>query len=100
MKLNGYLFNAGVTLSQMLPVPGIRGGKSLQTWDTCVSAIVYGGDAEPAQKTFEDWCRAPREGEEPMQVVASWLWWRFAANTPFAANEILVSPCCGIIPAS
>ena len=63
----GYLFTAGVTLSQTLP-SGSRSGKSLQTWDTCMSAIVYGGDAAGAQQTFEDWCQTQREGEDPVQT--------------------------------
>ncbi len=62
MKQIGYLFTAGVTQSQMRPSPGLRGGKSLQSWDTCMSAIVYGGDAARAQTTFENWCQGPREG--------------------------------------
>jgi hypothetical protein len=31
-------------------------------------------------------------------VVAAWLWRQFAANTPLASNEILVNPCCAILP--
>jgi len=68
MKQIGYLFTAGVTQSQMRPSPGLRGGKSLQSWDTCMSAIVYGGDAARAQTTFENWCQGPREGEDPVQT--------------------------------
>jgi hypothetical protein len=68
MNQNGYLFTAGVTLSQVRPVPGMRAGKTLQTWDTCMSAMVYSGDAEHAQKAFEDWCRASREAEDPIQT--------------------------------
>ena len=49
-------------------MPGVRGGKTLQTWDTCITAIVYGDGAERAQKTFEDWCRAPRGGEDPPET--------------------------------
>ena len=33
-------------------------------------------------------------------VVAAWLWRKFAATTPLAGNEILVNPCCGIMPAN
>jgi len=68
MKQIGYLFTAGVTQSQMRPSRGLRGGKSLQSWDTCMSAIVYGGDAARAQTTFENWCQGPREGEDPVQT--------------------------------
>jgi len=40
----------------------------LQTWDTCVSAIVYGGDSEQAQNRFEAWCRRSREVEPPVET--------------------------------
>ena len=66
MKQSGFLFAAGVTFSQMRP--GLRGGKTLQTWDNCVTAIIYGDDAGQAQKTFEDWCQSPQDGEDPGQT--------------------------------
>jgi len=31
-------------------------------------------------------------------VVAAWLWRRYAADTPLAANSILIAPCCPIVP--
>jgi hypothetical protein len=68
--MNGYLFTAGVTRSQVRPIPG-RGGQmvdSIQIWDACVSAIIYGGDAEQAQKRFEAWCHPPAESEHPAEV--------------------------------
>ena len=68
MKQIGYLFTAGVTQSQIRPSPGLRGGKSLQTWDTCMTAIIYGGDAGRAQTTFENWCQGSEEGEDPVQT--------------------------------
>src|SRR5207249_10583746 len=40
----------------------------LQTWDTCMSLIVYGDDVSRAQKTFEDWCHASERGENPVQT--------------------------------
>ena len=67
MKQHGYLFAAGVTLSQLRP-SGFRGDKTLQTWDTCLTAILYAGDVDRAQKAFEDWCQAPREGQDPTQT--------------------------------
>jgi hypothetical protein len=67
VKQSGFLFTAGVTVSQMLST-GSRGDKTLRTWDTCSTAIIYGGDAVGAQKTFEDWCQAAREGEDPAQT--------------------------------
>ena len=70
IAMNGYLFTAGLTQSQVRPTPG-RGGQlvdSMQTWDTCVSAIIYGGDAQQAQKRFEAWCRLIPEGENPVET--------------------------------
>ena len=52
----------------MRPAPGLRGGMQLQTWDTCMSLIVYGDDVSRAQKTFEDWCHASERGENPVQT--------------------------------
>jgi hypothetical protein len=70
IAMNGYLFTAGVTRTQVCPTPG-RGGQmvdSIRTWDTCASAILYGGDAEQAQKRFEAWCRQTPEGENPLET--------------------------------
>jgi hypothetical protein len=69
IAMNGYLFTAGLTQFQVRPTPG-RGGQMvdhLQTWDTCVSAIIY-GDAEQAQKRFEAWCRLIPDGENPVEM--------------------------------
>lgn len=68
--MNGYLFTAGLTQSQVLPTPDRRGQMvdMLQTWDTCVSAIIYGGDPEQARKRFEAWCRRSREAESPVET--------------------------------
>jgi hypothetical protein len=38
--------------------------------------------------------------EAPNSVVAAWLWRKFAADTRLASNEILVNPCCVIMPAN
>ncbi|MGO9585533.1 MAG: hypothetical protein ACLP2Y_04990 [Limisphaerales bacterium] len=68
--MNGYLFTAGLTQSQVRPAPG-RGGQRvdrIQTWDSCVSAIIYGGDPERAQKRFEAWCRLTPDGENPVEM--------------------------------
>ena len=68
--MNGYLFTAGLTQSQVRPSPG-RGGQmvdNIKTWDACVSAIIYGGDAEQAQKRFEAWCHPPSEAENTVRV--------------------------------
>ena len=54
IAMNGYLFTAGLTQTQVRPTPG-RGGQmidSIRNWDHCMSAIIYGGDAEQAQKRF------------------------------------------------
>jgi hypothetical protein len=68
--MNAYLFTAGLTQSQVRPSPG-RGGQmvdSLRIWDSCMSAIIYGGDPEQAQKRFEAWCRRTPEGENPVEM--------------------------------
>jgi hypothetical protein len=70
IAMNAYLFTAGLTQSQVRPSPG-RGGQTvdrLLTWDTCVSAIIYGGDPEQAQKRFETWCRLTPDGENPVEM--------------------------------
>jgi hypothetical protein len=41
---------------------------SLRIWDSCMSAIIYGGDPEQAQKRFEAWCRRTPEGENPVET--------------------------------
>src|ERR1039458_7681754 len=67
IAMNAYLFTAGLTQAQVRPTPG-RGGQmvdSLRVWDSCMSAIIYGGDPEQAQKRFEAWCRRTPEGENP-----------------------------------
>jgi hypothetical protein len=48
MAMNGYLFTAGLTRFQAVPTSslGAHPMRTFQTWDTCASAIVYGGDAE------------------------------------------------------
>jgi hypothetical protein len=68
--MNGYLYTAGLTQSQVRPTPG-RGGQmvdTVQTWDGCASAIIYGGDAAQAQKRFEAWCRRTPEGQNPVET--------------------------------
>lgn len=70
MAMNAYLFTAGVTQTQVRPTRD-RGGQMvdrLQTWDTCASAILYGGDAEQAQKRFEAWCRLIPDGQNPVEM--------------------------------
>ncbi|HSU57357.1 MAG TPA: hypothetical protein VLT36_25165 [Candidatus Dormibacteraeota bacterium] len=68
MSQNGYLFNAGATCSQVRAVGGVRGGRTLQTWDTVMSAIVYGPDVTQAQQTFERWCLRSGGGEDPIET--------------------------------
>lgn len=41
---------------------------SLRIWDSCMSAIIYGGDPEQAQRRFEAWCRQTPEGENPVET--------------------------------
>jgi hypothetical protein len=68
--MNGYLFTAGLTQTQVRPTPG-RGGQmvdSIRNWDSCASAIIYGGDPQQSQKRFEAWCRRTPEGENPIET--------------------------------
>src|ERR1035438_9563038 len=41
---------------------------SIRNWDSCMSAIIYGGDTQQAQKRFEAWCRRTPEGENPIET--------------------------------
>jgi hypothetical protein len=68
--MNAYLFNAGVSQAQVRPSPNRSGQMMdrLQTWDSCLTAIVYGGDAERAQKKFEAWCCSSPEGEKTIET--------------------------------
>jgi hypothetical protein len=68
MQQPAYFFTAGVTLTKMGASPGPRGGQTLQSWDTCASAIVYGADAAAAQTTFENWCLRSRTDEEQIEI--------------------------------
>jgi hypothetical protein len=71
IAMNAYLFTAGLTLSQVRLSRGGRLGQTvdtLQTWDACVNAVIYGGDPEQAQKRFEAWCRQTPEGENPIET--------------------------------
>ena len=61
-EMNAYLFTAGVTKSQTSAARGFL------TWDTCMSAIICGGDPARAQKEFEAYCQVPTEGQEPMET--------------------------------
>jgi hypothetical protein len=68
--MNAYLFSAGSTITRVVPTPG-RGGQmvdQIQTWDNSASAIIYGGDAEQAQKRFEKWLCPTSDTEHPDQV--------------------------------
>ena len=65
IAMNGYLFTAGLTQTQVYPTPG-RGGQmvdSIRHWDSCMSAIIYGGDTERAQKRFEAWSAGLRKAK-------------------------------------
>ena len=98
LPMNAYLFTAGVTRTQH------DSSRGLQTWDTCMSAVMFGEDSEQAQKLDEVVALSPemREKEAVVlvearnSVVAGWLWRKFSADTPLAQNEIHVSQCCPI----
>jgi hypothetical protein len=75
----GYLFNAGVTSSQLREV-SVRGGKSWQTWDSSVTAIIYGGDADRAQKLFEEWICATNEADPKQTEIKKLIRTELAAQ--------------------
>jgi hypothetical protein len=82
MKQTGYLLTAGVTVSQMLP-SGNRGINTLQSWDTCVTIIVYAGDIEEAQRAFEAGGKNQRSGDDPHQTEIKKI------NSVEVVNELL-----------
>ncbi len=67
--MNAYLFTAVATRSQVRPAMGRYGeAKTIQTWDSCATQIVFGDSPDEAQRRFEDWLRATPGGEEPAEV--------------------------------
>jgi hypothetical protein len=60
--MNGFLFNAGIRQTRSVKDRGV------QTWDACVSAIVYGSDAGEAQTRFEEWCLRKPE-DDPKAII-------------------------------
>lgn len=68
--MNAYLFTAGITQSQVRASPGRFGRPpgGLETWDSCMSLVLYGGSPDEAQNRFEKWLSsAPDEGN-PVQL--------------------------------
>jgi hypothetical protein len=67
IAMNGYLFTAGITRMQSSQSFNRYGHaiQNVQPMDYCKSAIIYGSDAQLAQKQFEAWCRKAPEGENP-----------------------------------
>lgn len=68
--MNAFLISAGVTTTQICPTPG-RGGQmmnQLQTWDSCMRVIIYGGDGKQAQQRFKDWLSPAPDIEYPAQI--------------------------------
>ena len=61
--MNGYLFTAGVRQTRFVT------GRGIQTWDSCVSAIVYGAEVGQAQRQFEQWCSQKPEGHEEAEIL-------------------------------
>ncbi len=76
---SAYLFCAGVTQSQIRP-SRTGHGETLQTWDSCLTAIFYGGELDEARKRFEDWCQLSPEGQHPVET---------------RLKQVLVAPCLG-----
>jgi hypothetical protein len=67
--MNAYLFSAVATWSQLRPnKSGYGPAETFQTWNSCVSQIVFGGSPDEAQKLFETSLRKQPEGENPVEV--------------------------------
>lgn len=68
--MNAFFFTAEITQSQMRPAPGHWAGTTerLETWDSCVSQIVYHADRDAAQKEFEKWIFSGPVEETPVQI--------------------------------
>ena len=60
--MNGYLFTAGVRQTRLVPDRGMR------TWDSSVTAIVYGQDAEQTQRAFESWLCSEEAEQGQVQI--------------------------------
>ena len=60
--MNGYLFSAGARQTRFVKDRG------LLTWDSCVSAILYGSGPEQAQRQFEAWCQIKPEGDPEAEI--------------------------------
>ena len=68
--MSAFFFAAGVTRAQVRPSRSqYEASESYQTWDECVTGIVYSGDLAQAQKQFEGWCLFSPEGEKPVETV-------------------------------
>jgi len=68
LPVNAYLFNAGITQTQMVPAQSRSGGMMLQSFDNCLSMIVAGNDAGAAQARFEEVLSKAAEVENPPEV--------------------------------
>ncbi|MGH7967944.1 MAG: hypothetical protein ACREIC_04370 [Limisphaerales bacterium] len=60
--MNGYLFSAGARQTRFVKDRG------LLTWDSCVSAILYGSEPGEAQRQFEAWCQTKPEGDAEAEI--------------------------------
>ena len=68
--MSAFFFAAGLTRAQVRPSRSpYEARETYQTWDTCETGIVYGGDMAQAQQMFEESCRLSPEGEKPLETV-------------------------------
>jgi hypothetical protein len=68
--MSAFFFAAGLTRSQVRPSRSpYQTGETYQTWDSCQSGIIYGGELEQAQKLFEASCLVSSENEKPVETV-------------------------------
>lgn len=65
--MNAFLFTAAVTQRQVRSAQG-TGHEQLNIWGAALSALVYGGTADEAQKRFEEWCHLSPEGPHPLET--------------------------------
>jgi hypothetical protein len=61
--MNAYLFSAGATHFTLSQSPERHGTShaAIESYDSCVTTILCGGDLARAQKRFEAWCQPPAE---------------------------------------
>ncbi len=65
--MNAYFFTAGITQTQLRAALD-QAPQRLETWDSCVSIVVYGGNSDEAKNQFEAWLHSSPDDGNPIQV--------------------------------